>query len=341
MPNMLITNRVCCLSALFILLNSCTRDWNHPFLADVTTVGATEITMFSAVLSGKVLNTGGSTLSEIGICYGLFKNPTIETNKIELSIGIENFGGTVTGLASGTLYYARAYAINDMGVSYGNQISFTTLESTLSDGLVAYYPFNGNANDESGNGNDATVYGGAIFVPDRFSNNNSAYNLDGIDDYINIGKNVKPNLPISVSLWFVNNGAMPMLFCNDQLNSTSYYHGFWLIGDLQVGIGSGYASSYSRKSIGTTTRHFETLGKWHHVVAIINSANEMYLYVDGVECAATFYGTGNKMTYSSNDGLIGKRLAEGYTCGIIDDIRVYNKRLTKEDVLALFYEASK
>jgi hypothetical protein len=46
------------------------------------------------------------------------------------------------------------------------------------DGLVAYYPFNGNADDESGNGNHGIVYGSTP-VSDRFSNENSAYSFDG------------------------------------------------------------------------------------------------------------------------------------------------------------------
>jgi hypothetical protein len=52
-----------------------------------------------------------------------------------------------------------------------------------SNGLVAYYPFNGNANDESGNGNNGVVYG-ATLVPDRFGNSNRAYYFNGTNNYI-------------------------------------------------------------------------------------------------------------------------------------------------------------
>jgi hypothetical protein len=48
----------------------------------------------------------------------------------------------------------------------------------LKDGLVAHYPFNGNANDESGNGNNGTV-NGATLTTDRFGNMNKAYSFDG------------------------------------------------------------------------------------------------------------------------------------------------------------------
>ena len=56
---------------------------------------------------------------------------------------------------------------------------------SLNDGLVAYYPFNGNANDESGNGNDGEV-NGATLVKDRFGNSGKAYSFDGVDDNIEV-----------------------------------------------------------------------------------------------------------------------------------------------------------
>jgi hypothetical protein len=50
-------------------------------------------------------------------------------------------------------------------------------------GLVGWWPFNGNANDESGNGNHGVV-NGATLTTDRFGNNGKAYSFDGVDDWI-------------------------------------------------------------------------------------------------------------------------------------------------------------
>ena len=55
----------------------------------------------------------------------------------------------------------------------------------INDGLVAHYPFNGNALDESGNGNDGIVHG-ATLIADRYGNTDSAYHFDGVNDYIYI-----------------------------------------------------------------------------------------------------------------------------------------------------------
>ena len=69
----------------------------------------------------------------------------------------------------------------------------------LTDGLMAYYPFSGNTNDESGNGNDGTV-NGATLTQDRFGNSDSAYNFDGIDDYIMISSSASLDIRTSVTL---------------------------------------------------------------------------------------------------------------------------------------------
>jgi hypothetical protein len=67
----------------------------------------------------------------------------------------------------------------------------------LSDGLVAYYPFNGNANDESGNGHNGIVNGtGATLTNDRFGNANKAYSFNGTGSYIRVNVNTAD--------WFYN-----------------------------------------------------------------------------------------------------------------------------------------
>ena len=75
-------------------------------------------------------------------------------------------------------------------------------------GLVAYYPFDGNANDVSGNGYNGTPSGGVTFTADRFGNPNSAVSFDGISGLIttpqlNFGANTTT---VSVSLWLKANG---------------------------------------------------------------------------------------------------------------------------------------
>jgi hypothetical protein len=69
-------------------------------------------------------------------------------------------------------------------------------------GLVGWWPFNGNANDESGNGNHGTV-NGATLAADRFGNAGKAYSFDGVDDFVQISNNplLEPSNSISISAW--------------------------------------------------------------------------------------------------------------------------------------------
>lgn len=60
------------------------------------------------------------------------------------------------------------------------------VQADLQEGLIAYFPFNGNANDEAGNGHDGIVYG-ATLTTDRFGNTNSAYEFDGIVNNLDFG----------------------------------------------------------------------------------------------------------------------------------------------------------
>ena len=85
-------------------------------------------------------------------------------------------------------------------------------------GLVGWWPFNSNANDESGNGNNGTV-NGAILTTDRFGQANSAYSFDGVNDNISPLQN---NLPIgttarSVSVWFLR---ISQCFRNSLIDTT-------------------------------------------------------------------------------------------------------------------------
>ena len=81
--------------------------------------------------------------------------------------------------------------------------SFAQIPSYVpANGLLGWWPFNGNASDESGNGNHGTV-NGATLTTDRFGNANMAYGFDGVDDWIEATFNQNNNY--SISTWFKPN----------------------------------------------------------------------------------------------------------------------------------------
>ena len=78
----------------------------------------------------------------------------------------------------------------------------------LDKGLIAYYPFNGNANDASGNGNNGRV-NGATLAEDRFGRRNHAYGFDGNDD-VNFNKTLITTKSFAISFWFKNTAIITL-----------------------------------------------------------------------------------------------------------------------------------
>ena len=96
-------------------------------LPTVTTTAASSIKETSAVTGGNVTSDGNATVTERGIVYNTYANPTVTTaTKVLIGSGKGSFTYTLTGLQSNTKYYVRAYATNEKGTAYGSEITFTT-----------------------------------------------------------------------------------------------------------------------------------------------------------------------------------------------------------------------
>lgn len=95
----------------------------------VTTTQITNIQQTTAIGGGNVTNSGGSTVSERGICWSTSHNPTTSGSHASGGTGTGSFTVSITGLTANTTYYVRAYAINSVGTAYGNEVSFTTLSN--------------------------------------------------------------------------------------------------------------------------------------------------------------------------------------------------------------------
>lgn len=94
-------------------------------LATVVTSWVNSITRIMAISHGFVAETGGGTIAECGLCWSTSENPTTADNKTSEPIDL-SFTSYMTGLTPNTTYYVRAYVVTNVGISYGNQIAFTT-----------------------------------------------------------------------------------------------------------------------------------------------------------------------------------------------------------------------
>jgi hypothetical protein len=197
-------------------------------------------------------------------------------------------------------------------------------------GLVGWWPFNGNANDESGNGNNGTVHG-ATLTTDRFGNAGKAFSFDGVNDYINAHQ-VLTNY--SVSLWF-----KPISFTNQFNNLFDYENTYAeLTNDSTIYARAQYSTP---PSIGVITNYKNNLGAWHHLVVTYNAQNStMNVYIDNVNhFTSTPNSQGIYHPTDNNDSMyFGGYFLQNinYFNGIIDDIGTWNRELNTSEVNDLY-----
>jgi len=99
-------------------------------LPTVNTSAVTNISETTATSGGNVLDDGADQVVSKGVCWNTSGSPTIENSKTLNGSGTGEFLSNLEGLIGSTVYYVRAYATNSKGTSYGNEVVFSTLEST-------------------------------------------------------------------------------------------------------------------------------------------------------------------------------------------------------------------
>jgi len=140
------------------------------------TTEASSIKATSAVVGGNISGTGGVSITARGICWGLSSAPTIADNTTsDAQNTVGSYSNTLTGLALNTVYYARSYATNSAGTSYGPEISFTTrstlaLGDSYQGGIIGYIFVNGDPGYVSGETH------GLIVTPTNVSSSVRWYN---------------------------------------------------------------------------------------------------------------------------------------------------------------------
>lgn len=212
----------------------------------------------------------------------------------------------------------------------------TPLPST---GLVAYYPFNGNANDGSSNGNTGIVNGPTL-TEDRFGNPNKAYSFDGINDYINIGT------AINVTNYTIS-GWVKILSLPTQNNFYAivsrisvWFKDFELHMDPNQYISCQHGTGTAWSGIASPEKSL--LNHWIHALVTYDGSTQS-LYLNGKNVASGEIGS-----YSSGTGFdtyIGARPAtqgisatQFFLNGSIDDIRIYNRAINDSEVKQLYNE---
>jgi hypothetical protein len=212
-----------------------------------------------------------------------------------------------------------------------------TTNNLPTDGLVGWWPFNGNANDESGNGNNGTV-NGASLTTDRNGSLNSAYSFNGVSS-------IKVNTP---SFTFIENQDFSVS-CYAYVTPQSISDPFvgygniasgnfvWYLGEFDNIMKFGCAkqqSNWSDIAIPSSTA-FPFLNSWYHVVGVKNNG-VISLYINGISVGSAnqimqgAIATNLPLTFGGFTG------TGQYMNGKLDDIGIWNRALTLKEITTLY-----
>ena len=207
------------------------------------------------------------------------------------------------------------------------------ITSTIPTDYVAYYPFNGNANDESGNGWNGTV-DGAVLDTGRTGSVNDSYSFDGVNDEITTSLLFNSFTELSVSIW-----VYPL--------STAGYRTLW--SNRETTACNGEALYYSLSANEVSVRIGGTLSEqataditndWVHFVVVFGS-NTVKIYKNNIEIQNTALTTTIKGDEGFTIGSYSGCTTSGsgvYFNGKIDDVFIYDRALTVDEVSNLFNE---
>lgn len=244
-------------------------------------------------------------------------------------------------------FYIVTAASSTFGESPAStEVNATPMADILAAGLVAYYPFNGNANDASGNAHDGTV-SGATLTTDRFEYAGSAYGFDGSTSAISLGDLGAIN-DYSVSLWFRKGVASGYpatgeadLFGTQTSTGTLQEFKFGFAASQQDQLIISLATTSSDSAVYTTPTVTDT--NWHHLV-VTRSGISLEAYLDDVQQALTAIASTGAPSGTITSGNVTELGTVGGVIdaifnGVLDDVRIYSRVLPAGEITRLFYAA--
>ena len=224
---------------------------------------------------------------------------------------------------------------------YVNNLLITTYyvgKLTNDPGLVAYYDFNNDNLDKSGLDNNGTTNGNIIFTTDRFGNQNSAIYLDGQESFINVPNSVSLESPrywLTITGWIKFETDHPIVSGLIQKSDDAEFGQYglsiqhWDNNKLFANFKDGYGYGVEYPFLSNT---------WYFIAIVYTSNNSIKLFVNNElvgEVIPNF-----EIIHDSKPLSIGRETPGDveYLKGYLDDIRVYNKALTEDEIAELYHE---
>jgi len=203
-------------------------------------------------------------------------------------------------------------------------LPFFSFAQDITSNLIGYYPFSGDANDASGNANHGTVFN-ATLTTDKDGNSNSAYSFNGSSAYIDLladnsaidGAGVR-----TVSAWVNQSNTDHRTIFHMGTTTSCTEYAIMGNGSIQLGSSGGcdISSAFSPQT-----------SSWHHV-AVVYTGTNVITYFDGVETDNSARTLNTATTVARLGYWAGQST---YYTGAIDEVRIYDRALSANDVQAL------
>ncbi len=322
----------------FSVANSVTlNSWHH---VSVTWTGGTTRASVTFYVDGVPVARDGTAGTDCSL--GIGDDSPGRTSHIGGNTTISPTSGAFNGLIDDVRIYNRALSPDEIKRLYriGGTLKLGKPAGVgLTDGLVGHWTFDEDdmagalAYDRSTSFATGTLTNGPVRVAGRIG---QALNFDGGDDYVDIGTPASLSLsgPMSVCAWIngKNLGGSNAIFSNEFGGGSQYtfetftsganLHFYW--------IGAGGLEEFFTGDILTDNR-------WYHTCAVRISDSNVKIYLDAVEQSVTNSGASG-IPASAADTAIGREglLNAGYFRGSIDDVRIYNRALSADEIKRLY-----
>ncbi len=214
-------------------------------------------------------------------------------------------------------------------------VSFYETTNMITDGLVGYWPFNGNTNDASGYGRDGTIVGNCLYAEDRYGNPQGAIANNGSPNFISVPYFPIGNDPVTISCWYKTNSSST----DDHNAILSFYDNTTEV-DYRI-FQSGTNIGIARHAPGYTWNETNTvpisMNTWYNV-ALVYDSGTLHFYLDGslIQSIGSGYSgwAGAQTNYRIGCGGVNP---ETYTNGVYDDVAVFNRAFTSGEIADLYY----
>jgi uncharacterized protein (TIGR02145 family) len=324
------------------------------------TLNSTGVTGITATLNQGLLANGVGTLA-----FALSGTPsgtgtatfalTIGDQSCSFMVSVQSFA-TLSINTNDTICNGTSTTLTASVANAGTSCAAPGLSGTLTNSIVGYWPFCGNANDLSGNGYNGTV-NGATLTTDRFGVANSAYSFDGISNFIWVGlvQQLNGSPTASISYWINSSLSFPQNVAGNYGTAIGHWkHDGQFNGPIGIQLTNISDGSVHVSLIGgqgtSSNQGIINANNWTHICVIYNGSQainqRISLFINGnfnqfinVNNSPTTLGSQATRTYiGAACGPDGQDDAWSYFNGKIDDIGTWNRALTQQEITQLYQQ---